>query len=236
MKPIDSENTELIHPAIKFLQWEQQERRQLSQRLHDDLQQMMVVAKMFLQKYRISHAEADMKETMAMLDEALNHARFLAVELSPPLRFKSGVKPALEWLTKWVFDRKQLKLDLRFNSPDSPMAEEAGHFILWSVKEVLFRLHAEGSHNIKIEIEFQNLGELRISIKGAEGSFSSNVVKEFSPELTRIRERLEMLGGSIQVDCPHELGPQMVLNFPAFLFQTPKTSETDSLYGKSLQK
>jgi two-component system CheB/CheR fusion protein len=210
---------DLLNPIYKFLQLEQQERRRLSQRLHDDLQQMIVVSKMMLQKFRLSRNDKDLEQVFTLLDETLSHARYLAVELSPPLLFKSGIKPALEWLGKWTLDTQQLQVQMEFRGKPPRMSEEMGHFVLWSVKELLlgFKKHS-GALTAQLEVEFEENGNLAFSIRGDNTAGASSLEEAKTQEIVGVQDRLDMLGGQLSVQNRTGKGMEIQVFMPAKLF------------------
>lgn len=194
--------------ALQFLRLEQQGRRYISQRLHDDLQQMMVAAKMILQKYMNSRRDEDLKEAIQILDETLVHTRDLTTELSPPLLFKSGLRAAFEWLIRWLRDRHGLKAHVVVEGEDRPVPEEVGHFLLWSAKQIL--LHGSKNEGFaRIRLEFHS-GCPEILIQG-----SAIHLFPLGPELLEVKERVQLLQGELQIS---NQGEECRLFFPLSIF------------------
>jgi signal transduction histidine kinase len=196
-----------IPAALQFLRLEQRERRQLSQRLHDDLQQMLVASKMVLQKYALSHLEDDLKEAIDILDQTLIQTRDLTVELSPPLLFKSGLQTAFEWLIPWMHDRQKLKLQVVVTGNQKPVAEEIGHFLLWSAKQILLDGAKSGGREARIDLEFSEKG-LEIRIR------QNSTVSPQMPGLAEIKERIAMLEGEFHFKSAPEGSAEFKILLP----------------------
>jgi signal transduction histidine kinase len=208
----------ILNPAFKFLQMEHYERRRLSQRLHDDLQQLIVVSKMLLQKKsQDPAAPKEIHEVIAILDSALSVSRSFAVELSPPLLYKSGIKSSMEWLVKWIFDQHGIGVELRFTGSDYPVPEAIGHFLVWSFKELFLSIPAsERATQAILEPQFLPGGDFQASVR----TENAQAWLTLSPELMGIRDRIEMLGGSFKVDTPADgKGKETVMSLPAEILQ-----------------
>ncbi len=88
--------------AVQLDQAEHQERRRIAQLIHDDLQQVVVGARLMLGGLEKSAMEANERKTVAKVEDSLEYAckamRSLCMDLHPPILFKSGIGPALKWL------------------------------------------------------------------------------------------------------------------------------------------
>ncbi|MGD0540737.1 MAG: PAS domain S-box protein, partial [Tepidisphaeraceae bacterium] len=88
--------------AAQLLVTEEQERRNLAADLHDNLAQLLHVAKMKLSELRCGTdgdgREALFQEVEKLLGRANQSARSLSYQLSPPVLHELGLIPALEWL------------------------------------------------------------------------------------------------------------------------------------------
>ena len=73
-------------------QAEQRERRRIAEILHDNLQQLLIAAKM-------AHTSGDVHGKLGpLIDEAVQAARDLTVELHPPVLDEQGLGAAFRWL------------------------------------------------------------------------------------------------------------------------------------------
>lgn len=99
---------QLAQTASELTQTEQRERKRMAHVLHDQLQQILVAAKMRIESLDptdLGQWESDINEVVSLVDEALANSRSLAVELSPPV-LGDGLARALEWLCGSGFKEK----------------------------------------------------------------------------------------------------------------------------------
>ncbi len=201
---------------------EQKERRRLAQILHDHLQQMLVAAKMGIVRLKKDCREARMAQNIFqvqdLLDQAIAASRSLTIELSPPVLHDAGLAPALEWLGRWFKEKHELNVEL-LTEPDLKMpTEDLKIFLFQAVRELLLnvvkhadvgraviRLSAEGSE-LCVTVEDQGRGFDLEKIAGQE-------FKGFG--LMNVRERLELLGGRMELLSVPGQGAQFRLYVPA---------------------
>ncbi len=200
---------------------EQKERRRLAQILHDHLQQMLVAAKISLA--RVSHEakgrniETHVQQVQELLDESIAASRSFTVELSPPVLHDAGFGPAMEWLARWMEEKHELLVEVDTGEETMLLTDDVKIFLFQAVREVLFNVvkHAETNRasvrlmakkdRIVIMVEDRGRGFDLESLERGEGGFG----------LFNIRERLEMLGGRLQIESAVGKGSRFTLEAPA---------------------
>jgi PAS domain S-box-containing protein len=202
---------------------EQRERRRLAGVLHDGLQQLLVAARVRAHMMgRSSDPEVrdGCQEMVALLAEALAEARTLTGELSPPTLQKGGLLPALEWLTRWMGEKHRLTVCLcPPAAPLPPLAEDVSVLLYQAVRELLLNTvkyaqvaaaevaltHQE--HTLTLTVADAGIGfdpaRLRVA-GGVEGGFG----------LLGIRERLELVGGHLEIESRPGQGSRFRLVAP----------------------
>ena len=202
---------------------EQRERKHLAKILHDGLQQYLVAAKLNVAGLIRSHdpeANRSAAEIEKMLAEAIKVSRTLAAELSPPILHDAGLLASLEWLARWMLDKHGLRVELQVEQMDAPALEEDVKVLLFeSVRELLLNVvkHAKTRH---ARIYLSRLGEslqIQVSDDGAgfksfQGRFEKEQMGGFG--LFSIRERITLIGGSLQCDSSPGKGTRLTLTAP----------------------
>ncbi len=201
---------------------EDRERRRLAAVLHDDLQQLLVGARLRLGDLdRVSKAELrQTAETVEdLLGQALEVSRSLTRELSPPILQEGGLVLALEWLSHWMQDRHGLEVKLAAASDLPSLSDDAKVLLFQAVRELLFNVvkHAQVS---QAAVEISRRGEQTRIVVWDEG-------RGFDPGgllveggrtggfgLFSIRERLGLLGGRLQIESAEGKGTQVTLLVP----------------------
>ncbi len=202
---------------------EEQDRRQLSEELHDTIGQNLALAKFKLTSLRQSMWSAqNMKvslEIMELIEQSIRFTRSLTFELSSPIFYKLGLRSAIEWLCGHFQEKYGIAVDFVPDERLSQVDGETGILIFKSIRELLINVikHANaanariivtgGENNIQIYVQDDGTG-VDISApnfcKGKTGGFG----------LFSIRERINYLGGTFEIVSQPNCGTKVTLNVP----------------------
>ncbi len=201
---------------------EQRERRRLAEVLHDDLQQLLVGARLQLNglqrvpEQMVSQTALDVEE---LINQALAVSRSLTHELSPPILHEGELVPALEWLAHWMHQRHGLQVELTATDTVTPASDDLRVMLFQAVRELLFNVvkHAQiptatlsvGRRGDQIQIVVEDAGEGFDPAQLHGGGEGGQGFGLFS-----IRERLEMIGGSMEIDSAPGKGSRFTLLVP----------------------
>lgn len=214
---------ELRALAAQLTQVEQTERQRLASVLHDHLQQLLVVAKI-----KVGIAMQDLppdkrgpaRNASAALDQALGEAKTLTTQLSPPILYERGLGQGLKWLARWM--REQHGLDVAMdNGEEVEVADEHVRITLFeAARELLFNVskHAQvGAAQVRLGRLPDGQVEIVVSDNGV--GFDPACVRPLERTsggfgLFSIRERIQWLGGSLQIDSAPGRGARISLVAP----------------------
>ncbi|MRR52628.1 MAG: PAS domain S-box protein, partial [Rhodocyclaceae bacterium] len=102
--------------ALDLTHAEQMERKRLAMALHDNLQQLLVGAKIGLEMAGRKAAGPDIKESLnsvaALLDESIGASRTLTLEMSPPILYEAGLVAGIHWLGRWMLEKYGLTVEI----------------------------------------------------------------------------------------------------------------------------
>jgi signal transduction histidine kinase/AmiR/NasT family two-component response regulator len=202
---------------------EQRERRRLARVLHDHVQQLLVAA-----KFRVAivgrMGDELMQQAAAeiehLLNESISAARSLTADLSPPVLQEAGLAAGLEWLSRWMADRHGLRVNMTVDKDLPPLDEDVQVLLFESVRELLFNAvkHA-GVASANVSVRRIGEAELRIAVSDSGAGFDPASLRQGSQTgrgfgLISIRERLELLGGRIEIDSAPGNGSRFILTAP----------------------
>jgi signal transduction histidine kinase len=109
---------------------EEAERRRIAEMLHEDLQQLLVAARMQLaalcRTRDAGEREPIAREIADALERSFRLTRSLSVELAPPVLYEHGLAAALEWLAAETGKNYNVKVTVEADSSANPEAGERG--------------------------------------------------------------------------------------------------------------
>ena len=202
---------------------EQRERNRMATELHDHLQQMLALAKMKLsQGERFAQPNAACAELIhhvnGILTNALNYTRTLVAELSPPVLREHGLAAAMIWLGEWMKGH-DMNVTVEIEGHSSLVLPEDKSILLFqSVRELLINAakHSE-SHDAWVSLQHDD-GKLRIAVRDNGKGFDvatathTGIVSKFG--LYNIRERMQALGGTLELASTSGNGTTVTLTLP----------------------
>ena len=198
-------NRQLRRLALELSRAEERERRRLAQVLHDHVQQLLVGAKMRVERISQSQATGETEEQLVgvvtVIDMAIDATRSLAVELVPPVLQTQGLPTALQWLAVHIKDHHRLVLELEIDPQANPTGEEARDLLFQSAREFILNVikHAGVSAARLQLLRDGNDVVLIVSDQGAGFSQSDASGSETTFGLFHLRERITALGGQLTV-------------------------------------
>lgn len=201
---------------------EQEERKRLAQVLHDNLQQLLVAAKMLIGSER-GRADGEgreerLKQIEDLMLEAIETSRSLTVELCPPVLYEGGLLAGLDWLGRRMHDKYGLRVNMDIDSEAEPRDEEIRIFIFQAVRELLFNVFKHAGVD-EAEVDLAPAGEaLRLVVTDRGSGFASGkgMGREQSESfgLFHLQERADLIGGSLVIESEPGGGTSIFLTVP----------------------
>ncbi|MCE5279330.1 MAG: PAS domain S-box protein [Planctomycetaceae bacterium] len=201
---------------------EQRERRRLAEVLHDGLQQLLVGAKFRLAMLERSTDPA-IRTAVAGIDELVSESiqtsRSLTAELSPPILYEGGLVAALEWLARWMQDKHALTVDIEAPQVAPELCEEVTVLLFQATRELLFNIvkHA-GVSSAAVKVTRSD-GTVTIHVADQGNGFDADALRAQGRTaggfgLFSISERIDLLGGRMEVDSAPRQGSRFTLTAP----------------------
>lgn len=239
---VEERTQEVRKLATALTMAEQRERHRIASLLHDDLQQMLYGLQFRIQFARrgltgsqhngdaaAPAGEEQVQEVLDHLDDAdaitnraVDAARTLTVELSPPVLDSDGLEVVFEWLADHMREMHGLHVDVEGTCYVQDRDLRVLFFQLG--RELLFNVvkHA-GTHRALVSLEMQDgLAITRITDDG-EG-FEPDEVLQASDQngedeeggfgLYSVQERVRLLGGQFEIDARPGEGTTVAIIVP----------------------
>jgi signal transduction histidine kinase/ActR/RegA family two-component response regulator len=195
--------------ASELTQTEDRERRRLARVLHDHLQQLLVAAKFSMASALLAAPEAGWRERLTkvneLLDQSIAAARSLTAELAPPILYDGTMNDALRWLVRWMQEKHDFTVALEGDERiDVPL--DTRLLLFQAVRELLFNAVKHAAvDRARVRLERADRAFVRVTVADEGRGFDPlhSAAHEKSTGgfgLFNIRERLEWIGGRLEID------------------------------------
>jgi signal transduction histidine kinase len=210
--------------SMELTSAEEAERRRIAEILHDDLQQMLIAARMQFHTLAKASGAAERTELTQMIDNILDRSfdltRSLIVELAPPILHELGLAAALESLGSQTTKQHGIQVSVQADSSANPKQSSVRVFLFRAVRELLLNAvkHANGSPvTVGMTRARPNKVQIVIADQGPGINFAKLDQRKSVPTglgLLNIRERLTNLGGEFRIERARRRGSKMTLIAP----------------------
>jgi signal transduction histidine kinase len=202
--------------AAQLAAVKEQEREKLAQSLHDDLAQLLIVARLKLHQQRRRPAEQTMQEIDNVLDQCLTYTRSLMSDLMPRELSHGELNAALRWLAAPMHEHG---LTVVVNVPDDAviLAENTAITIVKCVRELLFNVlkHADTQEAFLTMVVTDDI--VRVIVQDRGRGWNVTPMGGSAPHtfgLFSVQQRVELLGGRLEITSKPGSGTRATLTVP----------------------
>lgn len=220
---LEQKSLRLRELAAELTMAEYRERQRLARVLHDDVQQLLVAAKlhagMLTDRGSDARQVAEARHVAALLDQTLVVSRTLTSDLSPPVLYAGGLGPAIQWLARGFVDKHGLEVEVAFDASGEPVDEDVRVFLFEATREILFNV-VKHSGVSRARVEAGRRQDRRIEIVISDQGKGFDPRAPYSPHaaggfgLFSIQQRLQYMGGRMEVDSSPGRGTRITLVAP----------------------
>jgi signal transduction histidine kinase len=208
--------------ASQLVEAEQRERRRLAKVLHDHVQQLLAAAMMRIQLAQQEPREGGSRtlaEVEELVQDAIAAARSLAVDLHPPVLNDGRMVAALEWLARHMQRNHGLMVTVE-GSSESELPAPCRALVFETARELLFNVvkHANVDR-ARVRLVDSSEDEVEITIQDEGAGFDPERLEAGGDPLDhtgllRIRERLSVLGGRVEIVSHPGKGTEVTVHVP----------------------
>jgi PAS domain S-box-containing protein len=209
---LERRTTQLSQMASDLTLAEQRAREELAKTIHDGLQQLLTVAVMNVENHLVREAQRGAPSEQLVraknhLNEAIEAARSLSVELFPPVLHTLGLPTALNWLADWSWNKYGLEVKVSADPRANSDRKDVRTLLFGSVRELLFNVvkHAHVDR-VSVDLALSANDTLCITVSDEGFGFDLTELDERAKAsqvgwgLFSIRERLTLLGGRFDIE------------------------------------
>ena len=211
--------------SSQLLTAQEKERRRLSNELHDELGQSLVVFKLRLSSMyeELGDDQAELKakfdELMEYTNEVVDNVRRLSRDLSPSILEDFGLKAAIQWLVDNISQHGDTVYSLDMTEMEDAFSDEEQITIYRIIQECLTNIvkHTEATQVSLVIKKQADCAIFRVEDNG-EGF---NVGEAFSKDpgekglgLSAMYQRARMLGGSLDIMSQEGMGTSITFEVP----------------------
>ena len=217
------ERTAQLHAlASELTLAEQRERKRIASILHDDLQQLLIAARYNLGGLAQSkHLPTQQLVTQVddLIAQSVKRSRLLSVELSPPILQLGGLVPALEWLASWMETNHGLSVSFSVHGRGVPQQEDVVALLFQVTRELLLNVvkHARVKTAAVEVVQDQRTFQISVADQGVgfePAQLAHRPANATGFGLQGIRDRLDLLGGRMEIESAPGQGSRFTLLAP----------------------
>ena len=226
--------------AKEIINAQEKERRSISRELHDEFGQALTSVQLGLQNLSNltdPEAHSTLDQLMRIVEHVLEQMRNLSRGLRPSVLDDFGLVPALEWLVEHQINCRGLQTEIIAHDVDARYSEEAETVAFRVAQEAITNVvrHAQATRlTIEVNLVDEMLG-LKITDNGVGFELSTamhNASQGRNLGLLNIHERIELIGGHLQVQtAPHQgtcIHVQIPINTTTFHVERRSTQRSST--------
>ncbi|MCZ6490266.1 MAG: PAS domain S-box protein [Acidobacteria bacterium] len=202
---------------------EERERRRIATGLHDDIGQVLAMAKMKLGELQESELSSEgcrhLEEIRKLIDLTIRASRSLTFELSSPILYTLGLEAALRHLGEQMERQDGIRCHFETDNQPKPLCNEANVVLYRTVRE-LVRNVEKHAHAHQVKIAVARVGDqIHISVEDDGVGFdASRIGQGVLPSgrfgLFSICEQLKQMGGWLEGESVPGQGTRIVVVAP----------------------
>jgi signal transduction histidine kinase len=207
----------------QLIEVQENERRHIARELHDEIGQALTALKVNLQTLgRLQPPEElglHVQESISIVDRTLQQVRNLSLDLRPSLLDDLGIVAALRWYIDRQAQRAGFEAQFLASPPELRLPADLETTCFRVVQEALTNVvrHAQ-AERVRIELRKQPeallLTVLDDGIGFDLGEVGQRSAGDTSLGLLGMRERVQLVGGTIEISSHPEWGTQIQVIFP----------------------
>lgn len=215
-------NVSLRRLASELSLAEARERRKIAEDIHDHIGQALAFTKMSVEQFRgnaiFCGFEGKIDEIATLLDQTIQYARNLTFEISPPALYELGLEAAIDGLAERFRKKHGLAVRVETEPETGPLGNDVVVLLYKSVQELLTNVAKHASAK-SAAVRIERTGDIiRVEVEDDGCGFDAGALGSCGAGdhfgLFNIRERIQYLGGSMEIRSAPGQGTTVALLTP----------------------
>ncbi len=201
----------------------EQEKARLARELHDDLGQQLTALKLditILEDELLARTDhglllSHVQGMFSLLDTTVLAVRRIAADLRPPILDDLGLEPSIEWLVEDFSQRYAIPVTASLETGNFDFAADAATAVFRIVQEGLTNIarHANAT-SVELSLRQDERGFVLRLVDNGRGCSTRDASARNSFGLLGVRERVHLLGGTLQIVSAPDAGFQLAVVLP----------------------
>jgi len=201
---------------------EEKERRRIAEYLHDGMSQTLSLAYIkltsLLNSEQLSKTDKIIRESVELINTAIEETRTLTYELSPPILYELGLVQAIRWHLDKIGENHNICTKLTCFTDPSNLSNDMKTLLFRIVNELIVNsLKHSSAKCIEVEVKLKEK-YIQISVIDDGKGFHYKPGSLYSDMggfgLFSIRERLDSINGSLQFESKTGKGTKATVKVP----------------------
>lgn len=205
--------------AQKLISTQELTLRHISRELHDEFGQILTAVGVMLgragnQSPENSPMREQVKEVRQVVQNALEKVRSLSQALHPVMLDEAGLEPTLDWYLATMERQTGVEVSYEKTGPRFPLDGDAAVHVYRVVQEALNNvIRHSGARNAWVRLHYLP-EKLQLEVEDHGTGFDYPALFKPGIGLVAMRERSELLGGTLEFTTPAEGGTLVRLTVP----------------------
>lgn len=205
---VEQRTSSLRQLSADLMRVRDDERRKIARELHDSIGQYLAALKMNIARLKECLPSGDpqvLADSEQVVDLCLSETRTISHLLHPPLLDESGLPSAARWYLEGFSERSGIEVALHVHDNLGRLPREVETALFRALQEGLTNVHRH-SESKRVDITIRlDAGEAVVTIRDYGRGFSLQQLQDVNNGrsrglgLTGLRERIAVLGGSLEV-------------------------------------
>ena len=201
---------------------EERTRKAIAQTLHDEVGQMLALARMKLSSAldppKETAVETIVADVLDMLGSIIRETRSLMVEISPPVLHDFGLAAAIDWMAERMSSKHGMAIEREISGDFSDLEHDVNVMLYQMTRELLVNIvkHSSGRHVlVTVERDEHTIGiTVRDDGKGFDAGRRAPPAAGSGFGLFSVRERLKSYKGRLHIESQKGKGTTVSIRLP----------------------